>query len=26
VPGFNNNSGNATAFPYSGLIAITFTY
>ena len=26
VPGFNNNSGNATAFPYSGLIAITLTY
>jgi len=26
VPGFNNNSGNATGFPYSGLIAITFTY
>jgi len=26
MPGFNNNSGNATAFPYSGLIAITFTY
>jgi hypothetical protein len=27
VPGFDhNNSGDATAFPYSGLIAVTFTY
>ena len=26
VPGFDSNSGNATAFPYSGLIAVTFTY
>jgi len=28
VPGFdrNNNTGNSNDFPYSGLIAITFTY
>ena len=26
VPGFGSSGGNATAFPYSGLIAITFTY
>ena len=26
VPGFGQSSGNATAFPYSGLIAITLTY
>jgi hypothetical protein len=26
VPGFDNSSGNATAFPYSGLVAVTFTY
>ena len=27
VPGFTqNNTGDATAFPYSGLIAVTFTY
>jgi hypothetical protein len=26
VPGFGPGSGNATAFPYSGLIAITLTY
>ncbi|HEY2328943.1 MAG TPA: hypothetical protein VGI63_03930 [Verrucomicrobiae bacterium] len=26
VPGFGQNSGNATEFPYSGLIAVTFTY
>jgi hypothetical protein len=27
VPGFNNNNtGDSTSFPYSGLIAVTFTY
>jgi hypothetical protein len=26
APGFDSNSGNATEFPYSGLIAVTFTY
>jgi hypothetical protein len=26
VPGFNQSSGNATEFPYSGVIAITLTY
>ena len=26
VPGFSQSSGNATEFPYSGVIAITLTY
>jgi hypothetical protein len=26
VPGFGQSSGNAAEFPYSGLIAVTFTY
>jgi len=26
VPGFGSSGGNTTAFPYSGLIAITLTY